>query len=161
MYSWHLQGLTHPAAKLQASPRPRLTPTTPQPHPRCTPWAQANLRGEIAADDAPITDGGTAQTSEAKETEVDGHVAGWRHVALTDWLDARVSKLIRLGGDGSDFALVLAALVQSMGGKVRRAGGYGGFGGYGGPAVSIGRSIGGFNWTHRTAGRRAGWAPWL
>jgi hypothetical protein len=47
--------------------------------------------------------------------------AGWRRATpLGDWAKIRVSALLRDGGgDGSDFALVLAALLHSIGAKVR------------------------------------------
>lgn len=72
-------------------------------------------------------------------------LAGWRSTSLESWSNVRVSKLLRTGGDGcvfkptlalhsnayawnralarsvhsSDFALALAALVHSRGGKVQ------------------------------------------
>ena len=47
-------------------------------------------------------------------------VAGWRNSGVGGWATMRISQLARDGGrDGSDFALVLAALVHSLGGKVR------------------------------------------
>ena len=42
------------------------------------------------------------------------HVAGWRPAVVGDWADVRVSHLLLLGGDGSDFALALAALVHAV-----------------------------------------------
>jgi hypothetical protein len=46
--------------------------------------------------------------------------SGWRAAALGEWGERRVSEIVRLGGgDGSDFALVLAALVHAVGARVR------------------------------------------
>ena len=48
--------------------------------------------------------------------------AGWRALPVGEWAAVRVSQLLREGGgDGSDFALVLCALMHSLGVRTRLA----------------------------------------